>query len=77
MESGGIGAPESVRVQSTGEGYLVTWDPPSKGRDSLRNYIIRWFRESTDTIVGKIETADTFYLSKNRALNFTKLKLCG
>ncbi|XP_044008144.1 protein borderless isoform X2 [Aphidius gifuensis] len=62
---GGLGPPENIRVQVTGEGYLVTWDPPLKGRDSLKNYVVRWFRETTDSIYGKIETADTFYLVKN------------
>ncbi|XP_053979898.1 protein borderless isoform X2 [Hylaeus anthracinus] len=58
------GPPLNVRVQATVEGYLVTWDPPSYGKDQVRLYAVRWFRGPSERLYGRAETTDTYYLVK-------------
>ncbi|XP_015601580.1 protein borderless isoform X2 [Cephus cinctus] len=60
-----MGHPQNVRVQTTVEGYLVTWDPPSYGSESVRVYIVRWFRGPAEHLYGRAETTDTYYLVKS------------
>ncbi|XP_015108943.1 protein borderless isoform X1 [Diachasma alloeum] len=63
-EETNVEPPRNVRVQVTGEGYLVTWEPPVDGKDMIKSYTVRWFRDPAETLYGRAETVDTFYLVK-------------
>ena len=59
-----MGPPQKVRVQATVQGYLVTWEPPTYGREQVRLYAVRWFRGPSEQLYGRAETTDTYYLGK-------------
>ncbi|CAK9794813.1 Protein borderless [Anthophora quadrimaculata] len=57
-----MGPPINVRVYSTAEGYLVTWEPPAYGKDQVRLYAVRWFSGPSEQLYGRAETTDNYYL---------------
>ncbi|XP_014237550.1 protein borderless isoform X2 [Trichogramma pretiosum] len=59
-----MGPPRNVRVQVTVEGYLVTWEPPTTGKEKIKYYTVRWFRGPSEHLYGRAETTDTYYLVK-------------
>ncbi|XP_014210122.1 protein borderless isoform X1 [Copidosoma floridanum] len=63
--NGELGPPRNIRVQPTVEGYLVTWDPPTSGKDQVKFYTVRWFRGPSEHLYGRAETTDTYYLVKS------------
>lgn len=61
-----IGPPRNVSVHLTLEGYLVTWEPPDVGRDSLNFYRLRWSEESKmDSLCGTVETKELSFNVKH------------
>lgn len=42
-----IGPPRNMTVKQTdaGDEFVVSWDAPEYGLDTLRVYVVRWFRE--------------------------------
>ncbi|OXU19625.1 hypothetical protein TSAR_016370 [Trichomalopsis sarcophagae] len=63
-ENDEVGPPRNVRVQSTAEGYLVTWDPPENGKEQVKYYTVRWFRGPSEHLYGRAVTPDTYFLVK-------------
>lgn len=59
-----IGAPVNLSVKLTTEGYLVTWDPPSFGKEILKTYMLQLTRESTGSLVGTHETKNNYFIGK-------------
>ena len=57
-----MGPPRNAKVQPTADGYLVTWDPPAYGKELVRYYSVKWFREPADQLYGRANTEDLFYL---------------
>lgn len=58
-----VGPPRNVTVQPKpdGDGYVVSWDEPEYGRDSLRVYVVRWYREPGHYFHGSAETRELYY----------------
>lgn len=58
-----IGAPRNVTVQPkpNGDGYVVSWDQPDYGLDTLRVYVVRWYREPGHFFHGSAETRELYY----------------
>lgn len=58
-----VGPPKNVTVQQTdvGDEFIVSWYPPDYGIETLRVYVVRWFREPGHHLVGTAETRDTYY----------------
>lgn len=58
-----IGPPRNVTVQQTdvGDEFVVTWYPPEYGLETLRVYVVRWFREPGHLLMGSAETRETYY----------------
>ncbi|PSN47223.1 hypothetical protein C0J52_16568, partial [Blattella germanica] len=57
-----IGPPRNVSVKLTGDGFLVTWQPPEFGGEELRSYTVRWTQSSREYIYGIAETKETFFI---------------
>lgn len=58
-----IGPPQNLTVTETsvsGE-FVASWDPPEHGMDSLRVYIVRWYREPGHYLHGSAETRENYY----------------
>ncbi|GLV33104.1 borderless [Carabus blaptoides fortunei] len=60
-----IGPPRNVSVHLTMNGYLVTWEPPEFGKQSVRVYIVRWTEGPSELLCGTVETKDLFYTVQN------------
>lgn len=58
-----IGPPRNVTVEQTdaGDEFVVSWYPPEYGLETLRVYVVRWFREPSHLLIGSAETRDTYY----------------
>lgn len=63
-----IGPPRNVSVEPkpSGDGYVVSWEPPDYGLESLRVYLVRWYREPGHYLYGTAETRDNYYTGKNQ-----------
>lgn len=59
-----IGHPTNLSVHATGDGYLLTWDPPEYGLEKLRIYVVRWYQGPQEHFSGSAETKNTTYLSE-------------
>lgn len=61
-----IGPPRNMTVEAkpTGDGYVVSWYPPDYGLESLRVYLVRWYREPGHFLHGTAETRDNYYTGK-------------
>lgn len=60
-----IGPPRNVTVYLEEDGcYLVKWDTPEYGLDSLRYYIVRWWQEPKHTLHGTAETGENYYIGE-------------
>lgn len=58
-----IGPPRNLTVSETsvsGE-FVASWDAPEHGLDSLRVYIVRWYREPGHYLHGSAETRENYY----------------
>lgn len=62
-----IGPPHNVTVveKSTGDGYVVGWDAPDYGLETLRVYVVRWYREPGHYFHGSAETRELYYESES------------
>lgn len=58
-----VGPPRNVTVTAKpdGDGFVVAWDAPEYGRDTLRVYVVRWFREPGHYFHGSAETREQYY----------------
>lgn len=58
-----IGPPRNVSVEQTdsGDEFVVTWYPPEYGIETLRVYVLKWWREPGHFLMGTAETRDTYY----------------
>lgn len=56
-----MGPPRNLTALENSHGYLLHWDPPAHGLESLRLYVIRWWREPEHYLIGSAETIDTYY----------------
>lgn len=61
-----IGPPRNVTVQQSdaGDEFVVSWYPPDYGLDTLRVYVVRWFREPGHFLMGSAETRNNYYNGK-------------
>lgn len=71
-----IGPPRNVSVaeKPTGDGFVVSWDPPEYGLETLRVYLVRWYREPGHFLHGTAETREHYYtghLNRSCKLNNT------
>ncbi|XP_023166123.2 protein borderless [Drosophila hydei] len=58
---GGLGAPWNLSVLSTPQGWLLHWEHPTVGLETLRHYSVRWWKEPDHFLIGTAETFDNFY----------------
>lgn len=58
---GGLGAPWNLSVLSTPQGWLLHWEHPTVGLETLRHYSVRWWKEPEHFLIGTAETFDNFY----------------
>lgn len=58
-----VAPPRNVTVQQTdvGDEFVVSWYPPEYGIETLRVYVVRWYREPGHHLIGTAETRDTYY----------------
>lgn len=58
-----VGPPRNVTVQPKpdGDAYVVSWDAPDYGLDTLRVYVVRWYREPGHYFHGSAETRELYY----------------
>lgn len=58
-----IGPPRNVSVEQTdvGDEFVVSWYPPEYGMETLRVYVVKWWREPGHWLMGTAETRDTYY----------------
>ena len=58
-----IGAPHNLTVtpKEDGDGYVVSWEPPEHGLDTLRVFLIKWYREPGHLLHGTAETRGYYY----------------
>lgn len=78
-----IGPPRNVTVEQTdaGDEFVVTWYPPEYGLETLRVYVVRWFREPGHLLIGSAETRETYYKGNyyfalsSSSITFVKLLL--
>lgn len=59
-----IGPPQNVTVTQTdaGDEFVVSWDPPEFGLETLRVYVVRWYLEPGHYLQGSAETRETYYV---------------
>lgn len=59
-----IGPPRNVSVveKPSADGWVVSWDAPDYGLETLRVYVVRWFREPGHFFHGSAETRDLYYI---------------
>uniref|UniRef100_U5ETE2 Putative neuronal cell adhesion molecule n=1 Tax=Corethrella appendiculata TaxID=1370023 RepID=U5ETE2_9DIPT len=60
-----IGPPRNVTVQRKSDNYVVEWEKPEYGIDTLRLYLIRWWIEPQHILSGQEETSETYYILDN------------
>ncbi len=51
----------TVTEKPTGDGFVVSWDPPEYGIETLRVYLVRWYREPGRFLHGTAETRELYY----------------
>lgn len=56
-----ISAPWNLTATNNVQGWLVHWQPPKRGSESVRLYTVRWWKEPEHFLIGTIETFDNFY----------------
>ncbi|KAH8260381.1 hypothetical protein KR026_010586, partial [Drosophila bipectinata] len=59
--AGGLGAPWNITAVSNQQGWLLHWEHPTQGLESLRLYAVRWWKEPEHFLIGHAETFDNFY----------------
>lgn len=62
-----IGPPRNVTVVQTqaGDEFVVSWYPPEYGIDSLKLYVVRWYREPGHILHGSAETRENYYIGES------------
>ncbi|XP_030565009.1 protein borderless isoform X1 [Drosophila novamexicana] len=58
---GGLGAPWNLSIIDTPQGWLLHWEHPTQGLETLRLYTVRWWKEPEHFLIGTAETFDNFY----------------
>uniref|UniRef100_A0A0K8WJZ6 Protein turtle n=1 Tax=Bactrocera latifrons TaxID=174628 RepID=A0A0K8WJZ6_BACLA len=56
-----ISAPYNLTATNNVQGWLVHWQAPKRGAESVRLYTVRWWKEPEHFLIGTIETFDNFY----------------
>lgn len=51
----------TVTEKPTGDGFVVSWDSPEYGLETLRVYLVRWYREPGHFLHGTAETRENYY----------------
>ncbi|EDW04279.1 GH10067 [Drosophila grimshawi] len=59
--AGGLGAPWNLSVISNPQGWLLHWEHPTLGLETLRLYTVRWWKEPEHYLIGTADTFDNFY----------------
>ncbi|XP_028896692.1 protein borderless isoform X2 [Zeugodacus cucurbitae] len=59
--SSSISAPVNLTATNNVQGWLLHWQPPKRGSESVRLYTVRWWKEPEHFLIGTIETFDNFY----------------
>lgn len=59
-----VGPPHNLTVAEATDGYLITWDAPVYGTDSLRVYMLRWYLEPEHQILGSVPTVYQYHVLK-------------
>lgn len=50
-----------MQQTDVGDEFVVSWYPPEYGIETLRVYVVRWYREPGHHLIGTAETRDTYY----------------
>lgn len=68
-----IGPPRNVSVQAKPDGgeYVVSWDQPDYGLETLRVYVVRWYREPGHYFHGSAETRELYYTGTYNSIFFS------
>lgn len=58
-----VGPPRNVTVEQTdvGDEFVVSWLPPEYGLETLRVYVVKWYREPGHFLTGTAETRENYY----------------
>lgn len=58
-----VGPPRNVTVEQTdaGDEFIVSWLPPEYGLETLRVYVLKWYREPGHFLTGTAETRENYY----------------
>ncbi|ALC38084.1 CG16857, partial [Drosophila busckii] len=59
--AGNLGAPWNLSIHNNQQGWLLVWEHPTQGLETLRLYTVRWWKEPEHFMVGSAETFDNFY----------------
>ncbi|XP_031624013.1 protein borderless isoform X4 [Contarinia nasturtii] len=76
-----IGPPRNLTVHQTdaGDEFVASWYAPEYGNETLRVYVLRWFREPGHFLTGTAETRETYYkvryLMENELYSFQVFSL--
>nr|XP_018895915.1 PREDICTED: protein borderless isoform X1 [Bemisia tabaci] len=60
-----LGTPHDLRVDIVVEGYQVSWSPPETGFETLRHYVLKWYTEPNQRLVGQAQAVNNYYIVKN------------
>lgn len=57
-----IGPPQNLTLEINEDGeYILKWEKPEYGYETLRYYILRWWKEPDNILYGEIKTPDYQY----------------
>ncbi|XP_053958172.1 protein borderless [Anastrepha ludens] len=56
-----ISPPWNLTATNNVQGWLLHWQHPKRGSESVRLYTVRWWKEPEHFLIGTIETFDNFY----------------
>lgn len=58
-----VGPPRNLSLYINDNGdYVLSWERPEYGLDSLRYYILQWWKEPEHVLYGTVETPDYSYV---------------
>lgn len=57
-----IGPPQNLTLEINEHGdYILSWERPEYGFETLRYYILKWWKEPENILYGEIKTPDYAY----------------
>lgn len=61
-----IGPPQNLTLEINERGeYILSWERPEYGFETLRYYILKWWKEPENVLYGEIKTPDYAYIGEH------------